>query len=70
MLDLRYNLASILQAEGRYEDAIQAYQECYAVDIKFRDVAERLDELFEKVGEGGGNNGGSEDYYYYEREEA
>ena len=70
LLDLRYNLASILQAEGRYEDAIQAYQECYAVDIKFRDVAERLDELFEKVGEGGGNNGGSEDYYYYEREEA
>lgn len=52
LLDLRYNLATILQEEGRYEDAITAFQECYAVDIDFRDVSARLEELSEKVGDG------------------
>lgn len=71
LLDLRYNLAIILQAEGRYDDAIQAFQECYAVDIKYRDVSERLSELFEKVGDGvsGENNGYDDGYYYFEGEE-
>lgn len=49
LLDLRYNLAQILEKEGRLKDALQAYQECYAVDICFRDVADRIDDLFNKV---------------------
>ena len=69
LLDLRYNLASVLEAEGRYDDAISAYQECYAVDIKFRDVSERLEKLFEKVGDeaAGGDEGyGGDSFYYFD----
>lgn len=49
LLDLRYNLAQILEKEGRLKEALQAYQECYAVDISFKNVSDRIDELFEQV---------------------
>ena len=49
LLDLRYNLAQVLEEEKRFNEALQAYQECYAVDIRFRDVADRIEVLFEKI---------------------
>lgn len=49
LLDLRYNLAQILEEEHRYKEALQAYQECLVVDLSYRDVSERVDLLFEKM---------------------
>ncbi len=49
LLDLRYNLGQVLEEEGRFNEALQAYQECYAVDIRFRDVSERIEVLFERL---------------------
>lgn len=49
LLELRYNLAKIFEQEGRLKEALQAYQECFAIDIDFRDVADRVDYLFDKV---------------------
>lgn len=62
LLDLRYNLAVMLEEDGRYEEAIQAYQECYAVDICFRDVGDRMVSLFEKVGDSGQSDDLSYEY--------
>lgn len=49
LLDLRYNLAEVFEQEGRLKEALQAYQECYAVDIRFRDVSECIERLFDQV---------------------
>lgn len=49
LLDLRYNLAQVLEEEERFKEALQAYQECYAVDIRYRDVADRIEVLFERI---------------------
>ncbi|MBQ7568843.1 tetratricopeptide repeat protein, partial [bacterium] len=49
LLDLRYNLAQILEKEGRLKEALLSYQECFAVDIGFRDVSDRIDYLYDKV---------------------
>ncbi len=49
LLDLRYNLGQVLEEEGRFNEALQAYQECYAVDIRFRDVSDRIEILFERL---------------------
>ncbi|MCL5035793.1 MAG: tetratricopeptide repeat protein [Chloroflexi bacterium] len=48
-LDLRYNLGLIYEAQERFKEALAAYQECYAIDIRFRDVADRI----KKIGERG-----------------
>lgn len=47
LLELHYNLAEVLEGEGRLDEALQAFQECYAVDISFRDVSDRIDALLE-----------------------
>ncbi len=45
--DLRYLRAQTLQEMGRREEALKAFKRIYSVDINFRDVARRVDELGE-----------------------
>ena len=44
---LHYELGRAYQADGDFEKAIDEFEEVYAVDVDFRDVAERLEELRE-----------------------
>lgn len=48
-LDTRYNLAQAYVNADRLEDALIMYQECYAIDIRFRDVAEKISEISAKL---------------------
>lgn len=43
--EIRYNLASTYQGMGRLKEALDTFQECYAVDIKYRDVYQKIEEL-------------------------
>lgn len=43
--DTRYNLAEAYYCQGKYEDALNMYQECYAVDIRYRDVEKKIGDL-------------------------
>jgi tetratricopeptide (TPR) repeat protein len=43
--DIRYDLGDLYQEMGRKREALSIFQECYAVDIKYRDVAHRIEEL-------------------------
>ncbi len=47
--DTRYNLAKAYEEQGLYEEALNMYQECYAVDIRYRDVAEKISYLSQKI---------------------
>jgi tetratricopeptide (TPR) repeat protein len=49
-LEVRFNLACALEQAGKPREAMQAFQECYAVDIRYRDVAKRMEELGERMG--------------------
>ncbi|HEY4003300.1 MAG TPA: tetratricopeptide repeat protein, partial [Candidatus Xenobia bacterium] len=44
-LDLRYDLASMYQDAGRLDDALTTFQDVYATDISFRDVADRITQV-------------------------
>lgn len=44
-LDIRYNFASYLEATDKLKEALEHYHECYAVDIKYKDVALRIEKL-------------------------
>lgn len=48
-LDLRYFLGRTLEDLGRYKEAMHAYQECFVVDIRYRDVAQRIEGLGDKM---------------------
>ncbi len=65
LLELRYNLAHIWEEEGQIKEALQAYQDCYAVDLDFRDVADRIDDLLSKTD---GDQYNSDVYVYDEFE--
>lgn len=43
--DIRYSLARILQEKGDFQEALAMYQECYAIDIKYRDISYKINEL-------------------------
>lgn len=45
----RYNLAEAFYCQGLYEDALAMYEECYAVDIDYRDVGEKIAKLGEMI---------------------
>lgn len=49
LLELRFNLAGALEEMGRLKEALAAFQECYVVDIRYRDVAQRIEVLMEKM---------------------
>jgi tetratricopeptide (TPR) repeat protein len=51
LLEIRFNLACALEEDGRYKEAMQAFQECYVVDIRYRDVAQRIEALSQKMQE-------------------
>jgi tetratricopeptide (TPR) repeat protein len=48
-LELRYNLAQIYEEEGRLREALSALQECYAIDIRYKEVEERIKMITEKL---------------------
>jgi len=43
--ELRYNLGLLYERRGMLKEAIDVYQQAYAVDIKYRDVAQRIQQL-------------------------
>jgi tetratricopeptide (TPR) repeat protein len=49
MLELRFNLACTFEEKGRYKEAMQAFQECFVVDIRYRDVTQRIEALSAKM---------------------
>lgn len=49
LLELRFNLACALEEMGQLKAALAAFQECYVVDIRYRDVAQRIEVLMEKM---------------------
>jgi tetratricopeptide (TPR) repeat protein len=51
LLEIRFNLACSLEDDERYKEAMQAFQECYVVDIRYRDVAQRIEILSQKMQE-------------------
>ncbi|MBI5043920.1 MAG: tetratricopeptide repeat protein [Nitrospirae bacterium] len=44
-LSLKYDLGIIYEEMSQMEDAYKAYMDVYAVDVNFRDVAEKIDKL-------------------------
>ena len=48
-LELRFNLACTLEEMGQMQPALAAFQECYVIDIRYRDVASRIEVLMEKM---------------------
>jgi len=58
--DIRYEMAQAYQEIGAYEDALAMFSECYAIDIRYRDVAKKINELTQLI-EAGGREGGSAD---------
>ncbi len=48
-LELRFNLACTLEQMGQMKAALAAFQECYVIDIRYRDVASRIEVLMEKM---------------------
>lgn len=50
LLDTRYNLATAYEGQGFFEDALNLYQECYAIDIRYKDVAEKIAVVSGKLG--------------------
>lgn len=49
LLEIRFNLACALEEQGMLKEAMQAFQECYGIDIKFRDVAQRIEALLPRL---------------------
>ena len=47
--DTRYNLAEAYYCQGSFEDALTMYEECYAIDISYRDVGEKIAKLAEMI---------------------
>lgn len=46
-LEIRFNLACTLEEMGQQQAALAAFQECYVIDIRYRDVASRIEALME-----------------------
>lgn len=52
-----YDLASVLETTGRLEDAAQYFKQIYLVDIRFRDVEERVSRLYRAASPSSGSAG-------------
>ena len=48
-LEIRFNLAGTLEEMGQKQAALAAFQECYVIDIRYRDVASRIELLMESM---------------------
>ncbi len=48
-LEIRFNLAGTLEEMGQKQAALAAFQECYVIDIRYRDVASRIEVLMESM---------------------
>lgn len=49
LLELRFNLACTLEDQGLLKEAMHAFQECFVVDIRYRDVAQRIEALSQRM---------------------
>ena len=47
--ELRYNLGLLYERRGMIKEAIDIYQQVFAVDIKYRDVSQRIQQLEEQL---------------------
>lgn len=47
--DLRYNLGLLHEKRGMLKEALSIYQEAFAVDIKYRDISQRIQQLEQKL---------------------
>ncbi len=45
-MDVLYELAGIHQEEGNLEEAAKLYKEIYRIDVTYRDVARKVDEIY------------------------
>ena len=48
-LELRYSMALAYQKQGKLKEALNGFQECYAIDIRYRDVADKIKQLSEEI---------------------
>lgn len=48
-LAVTYNLAQSYEAAGQFREGLESYQDCYAIDIKYKDAAEKVKQLSEKL---------------------
>ncbi|MFH1453671.1 MAG: tetratricopeptide repeat protein [Armatimonadota bacterium] len=47
-IEVKYDLASLYEDTGRYKEALENYQDCYAIDIRYKDVAQKVERLGKK----------------------
>jgi tetratricopeptide (TPR) repeat protein len=52
-----YDLASVLENLGRLDEAAQQFKQIYLVDIRFRDIEERVSRLYKAVNPSSGSMG-------------
>jgi|GEM_PF-4036844 len=48
-LEVKYEIAGLYEAAGRLKEAIENYQDALAINIKYKDVAQKLKQLNEKM---------------------
>lgn len=48
-LETKYELAGLYEADGRLKEAIENYQDALAINIRYKDVAQKLKDLSEKM---------------------
>ena len=46
---LHYELGNAFEIEGEIEEAVGEFEKIYAIDVDFRDVAERVEQLRQKL---------------------
>ncbi len=51
--ELAYNLGSVLEKMGKREEAKRQFEEIFAVDASYRDIAKKMDEYYSGEGSGG-----------------
>jgi tetratricopeptide (TPR) repeat protein len=52
LLETRYNLAVLYSEMGKYLEALSMFNECSAIKLRYRDVAERIEELTALIASG------------------
>jgi tetratricopeptide (TPR) repeat protein len=48
-MELYYDLAEVLEKQGKQEEALSYYKKIYSNDISFKDVSEKVQKLTEAI---------------------